>query len=181
MLDRSRVEGLAVTSVALTIIHLAADGSRLDVGNALDSAVRLGLVTPDVVQRRLATHRHARLAGARVLDDVLTDAGVESFLERRFLQLVRRAGLPEPGLQRVYRRGTRLVARVDFDFAPMPVVVEVGGQRGYLTRRERQRQERRRSQLQLLGKTIYFFCYEDVTEDPSYVVTTLRAALGFAS
>jgi hypothetical protein len=180
-LDRSRVDGLAVTSAALTIIQLAAGGSRRDVANALDSAVRLGLVTPDVVQRRLAVHRHGGLAGAPLLDQLLADAGVESFLERRFLRLVRRAGLPDPALQRVYRHGSRLVARVDFDFAPMPVVVEVGGQRGYLTRRERQRQERRRTELQLLGKIIYFFAYEDVTEDPSYVVTTLRAALGFAS
>jgi hypothetical protein len=181
LLDRTRVGELAVTGVALTIIQLAAHCSRDEVGNALDSAVRLGLVTPDVVRRRLATHRHRSLAGAPLLDDVLADAGVHSFLERRFLQLIRRAGLPKPALQRVHRRGSRLVARVDFDFAPLPVVVEVGGQRGYLTRTERQRQERRRSHLQLLGKVIYFFGYEDVMEDPSYVVGTLRAALGFAS
>jgi hypothetical protein len=112
-----------------------------------------------------------------VLDAVLADAGVQSFLERRFLQLIRRAGLPTPALQRVHRRGSRLVARVDFDFAPLPVVVEVGGQRGYLTRTERQRQERRRSELQLLGRIVYFFTYEDVTDDPTYVVATLRSAL----
>jgi hypothetical protein len=180
-LDRVRVDGLAVTSAALTVIHLAADGSRRDVANALDSAVRLGLATPAVVERRLAVHRQGGLVGAPLLDEVLADAGVQSYLERRFLRLVRESGLPEPALQRVYRHGTRHVARVDFDFGPHAVVVEVGGQQGYLTRRERQRQERRRSQLQLLGKVIYFFTYEDVTEDPTYVVATLHAALGRAS
>jgi len=53
----------------------------------------------------------------------------------------------------------------------------VGGQLGYLTRAERQRQERRRSELQLLGRTVHFFSYEDVTDDTTYVVATLRSAL----
>ena len=46
---------------------------------------------------------------------------------------------------------------------------------------ERQRQERRRNQLQLLGKVVYFFCTEDVVESPGYVVTTVRAALAEAA
>ena len=177
LLDRTRVDGLAVTSPALTVIQLGAHASRREVANAVDSAVRLGLLTPEVVRRRLMAHRGRRLVGVPVLDAVLVDAGVHSFLERRFLRLVRQAGLPEPALQRVHRRGSRLVARVDFDFAPLPVVVEVGGQLGYLTRAERQRQERRRSELQLLGRTVHFFSYEDVTDDTTYVVATLRSAL----
>jgi hypothetical protein len=181
LLDRTRVDGLAVTTTAMTIIHLAAGASRQDLANALDSAVRLGLTAPEVVRRRLLAHRHQRLAGVALLDDVLVDAGVQSVLERRFLRLIRQAGLPQPEMQRVYRRGSRLVARVDFEFAPLSIIVEVGGQKGYLTRRERQRQERRRSQLQLLGKVIYFFSYEDVADDPSYVMATVRAALGVAA
>jgi hypothetical protein len=84
-------------------------------------------------------------------------------------------------VQRVYRRDGRHVARVDFDFAPFPFIVEVGGQKGYLTRQERQRQERRRTELQLLGKIVFFFTYEDVTADVSYILRTLHAALGLAS
>jgi AbiEi antitoxin C-terminal domain len=176
-LDRSQVDGLAVTGPAFTVVQLGAHGSERQVANAVDSAVRLGLITPDVVQRRLGVHRYPNMAGGRLLDAVLADAGVQSHLERQFLRLVRQAGLPTPALQRVHRRGSRLVARVDFDFAPLPVVVEVGGQLGYLTRTERQRQERRRSELQLLGRIVYFFTYEDITGDPSYVVGTLRSAL----
>jgi hypothetical protein len=106
---------------------------------------------------------------------------VESWLERRFLALIRSAGLPRPAVQRTYRRDGRHVARVDFDFAPAPVIVEVGGQKGYLTTRERQRQGRRRNELHLLGKVPYFFCYEDVTEEPGYVAATVRAALAATS
>jgi hypothetical protein len=179
--DRTTVDGMVCTSAALTVIHLAGRGPRRAVGNALDSAVRLGLTTPEVVARRLALWRGHGAGGASLLDAVLVDAGVQSWLERRFLGLVRSAGLPAPTLQRVYRRDGRHVARVDFDFAPLPVVVEVGGQKGYLTRTERQRQERRRNELQLLGKMAYFFGYEDITEDEPYVVATLRAVLEVAA
>ena len=52
---------------------------------------------------------------------------------------------------------------------------------GYLTTRERQRQDRRRNELHLLGKVPSFFCYEDVTEEPGYVAATVRAALAATS
>ena len=74
-------------------------------------------------------------------------------------------------MQRIYRADGVHIARVDFDFEPIPVIVEVGGRRGYMSASERQRQERRRNQLQLLGKVVYFFCTEDVVESPGYVVT----------
>jgi hypothetical protein len=45
-------------------------------------------------------------------------------------------------------------------------------------RSSRRRQEYRRNELQLLGKTIYFFTTEDVTGDPDYVTGTLIAAIG---
>jgi hypothetical protein len=179
--DRRSVDGLTCTSATLTIIHLAAHCPRREVANAVDSAGRIGLTTPQVVYGRLAAMRGHGVPGAALLDDVLLDAGVQSWLERRFLAVVRAAGLPVPALQRVYRRDGHHVARVDFDFAPFPVVVEVGGQKGYLTRQERQRQERRRNELQLLGRVAYFFTYEDITGDESYVVRTLRSAFGRAA
>jgi hypothetical protein len=181
LVDRCRIDGLAVVTATMAIIQLAADGTRDELTNAIDSGVRLGRTTPDVLRRRLAAVRYPGRPGLRLLDDVLLDAGVQSWLERRFLRLVRSAGLPTPAVQQVYRRGGRHVARVDFDFAPWPVIVEVGGQKGYLTTQERQRQERRRNQLQLMDKIIYFFTYQDITADVPYVIDTLRTALSRAS
>jgi len=179
--DRSTVDGLACTGAALTVIHLAGFAGRSATANALDSAMRLRLLSTETLLGRLTQARDHGVAGVELLDDLLTDAGVESWLERRFLALLRSAGLPAPQLQRVYRRDGRHVARVDFDFAPWPVVVEVGGQKGYLTTRERQRQERRRNELHLLGKVVYFFSYEDLTEESGYVVATVRSALDATS
>jgi len=47
----------------------------------------------------------------------------------------------------------------------------------YLSAEERRRQEHRRSELQLVGKIVYFFTSEDVTTDATYVVRTLIEAL----
>jgi hypothetical protein len=178
-LDRGSVDGLRCVTATLAIIQIARDRDRSATANALDSAVRLRLTSPGFVARRLADHRGS--PGVPLVQELLVDAGVESWLERRFLALLRSAGLPHPALQRVYRRDGRHVARVDFDFAPWPVIVEVGGQKGYLTTRERQRQERRRNDLHLLGKAVYFFSYEDVTGEPGYVARTVRSALDATS
>jgi hypothetical protein len=89
--------------------------------------------------------------------------------------------LPLPARQRTYRRDGQHIARVDFDFAPWPVVAEVGGRRGYLSADDRRRQEHRRNELQLIGKVVYFFSTEDVVDAPAYVVATLRAALEVAA
>jgi hypothetical protein len=172
-IDQTDVGGLRCTSAALTVLHLAGLVDRREAANALDSAVRLRLVSVDFVQRRLAAFRTSGVPGVTALQELLSDAGVESWLERRFLALMRVAGLPRPALQRTYRRDGRHIARVDFDFDPWPVVVEVGGRKGYLTTSERQRQDRRRNEVLLEGKMPLFFSYEDVTVEPGYVTTTV--------
>ena len=47
-------------------------------------------------------------------------AGVQSWLERAFLRILRSTALPTPTIQRTYRRDGVHIARVDFDFAPLP-------------------------------------------------------------
>jgi hypothetical protein len=177
-LDLIVKEGLRCASPTLTIIHLAAEVTERELANALDSAVRMRLTAPAYLARRLAVLRRPGVPGLRLLDRVLHEAGVESWLERKFLRLVRQAGLPEPSLQRVFRAGGRHVARVDFRFddVPRPFIAELCGKRGYLTSRERQRVERRRNALQQLGEIVYAFTYEDVVEEPQVVLDTLHHA-----
>lgn len=176
-LDRTVRPGLPTTSGTRTVIELLGRVSQTALGNALDSAYRLGLTTAEAVERRLGALGRSGRAGVNDLDAVLELRGVQSWLERLFLELVATAGLPPPDLQRVYRRDGRHVARVDFDFTPLPLVVEVGGRRGYMSATERQRQERRRNELQLLARTVFCFTTEDVRDDPTYVIATLTEAL----
>lgn len=180
-IDRTTVDGLAVTSGTFTVLMLLGLVSPSELGNAIDSAIRSGLTSPTFMRRRLLELGPKGRLGVKAFNDLMDAEGVQSWLERQFLKLIKRSGLPRPAVQRVYRRGGTHVARVDFDFDPAPVVVEVGGKRGYLSAQDRRRQEHRRNELQLLGKTVYFFTSEDVTDDAAYVLRTVRDGLGLAS
>ncbi len=121
------------------------------------------------------------MSGVRRMDQVLIDAGVESWLERKFLELIREAGLPRPRCQVVFREATRVVARVDFQFEGTRVVVEVSGRRGHVTDAERRKDARRRNDLQRASMTVIEFVTSDIVDEPQYVVRTLRHALRLAS
>lgn len=176
--DTRRIAGLPVTSPERTILDLARHGTpkpRLEA--AIDSAVRLRLTTLDRIVERASDLRGAGRWGLGQLDVLLLDSGGTTLLERRFLQLVRLAGLPIPTPQVVHRHRGRHVARVDFLFEPCGVVVEVSGGRGHSSPSERAKDARRRNELQRLGRLVLEFTYEQVTQQPDLVVATLRAAL----
>ncbi len=95
----------------------------------------------------------------RLLDGLLLDAGGETELERRFLALIRRVGLPRPQTQVVCRADKRHVARVDFLFAPWGIVVEVSGQLGHAAPRERAHDAQRRNELLDIGHLVYEYTW----------------------
>ena len=173
-IDRAAVGPFACTSAARTVVDLARTEAVRDLERAIDSVVRDGLASPTFLRRRLTDLRGSGRAGVRLLDELLVDAGSHSPLERAFLALVRRAGLPRPQCQRVYRRDGVTVARVDFSFEPVPLLVEVGGRRGHSSDAERAKDARRRNELQALGFVVLEFTYVDVHERPGYVLEMLR-------
>lgn len=176
-LDRTVVDGLPTTSATRTIIELLADGTVEEACDALDSAIRMRLTAHAVIARRLDELGRRGRAGVALFDEIVRAGLVESGLERRFVHVVRTAGLPEPIVQRRYRLDGVGTVRVDYELPGTPIVVEVGGRRGYLSAGERQQKERRRNALQLHGKVVYFFTTADVTEAPDRMVATLAAAL----
>jgi hypothetical protein len=170
--------GSRATSRRRTIVELAGRVSERELGNAIDSACRLGLTSPVFLRRRLDELGRRAGPGVAIFDRVMESAGVQSWLEREFEHLVRSAGpadaAPPAGLPpgRPARRPSGLRLRA---------VAGGGGggrPRGYLSADDRRRQEHRRNELQLIGKIVYFFTTEDVVETPGYVISTLRAALG---
>jgi very-short-patch-repair endonuclease len=175
-IDRAEVEGFGCTTASRTIIDLAATASIKQLERAIDSAVRDGSSSPAYLQRRLSDLRGRGRRGVRLLDELLVDAGGHGDLERRFLELVRRAGLPRPTCQRILGRG-KTVARVDFSFEPKPVIVEVSGRRGHASDAERAKDARRRNELQELGFVVLEFTNRQVRDQPGYVLATLRRHL----
>jgi hypothetical protein len=148
--------------------------------NAIDSAIRLRLVAEQRLRTRVIDEHCSGLNGSRLLLDALVDTGGESRLERWLLRLVREAGITRPMLQKTYRDGTRVVARVDAYF-PGGLVVEVSGHGTHASRRQLQTDAQRRTELTLRGLRVVTFTYEDVRDRPDWVIGQLRHALATAA
>lgn len=177
-IDQVTVAGFRTTSATRTILDLAhARVFRDRLEATIDSAVRLGLSAPHALALRLETLRGSGRWGCRLIDELIVDSGGHSPLERRFLELIRGAGLPRPTTQAVQRKAGRHVARVDFLFEDLGVVVEVTGRLGHVSDAERARDAQRRNELQDLGLAVYEYTSTDVFANPAKVVHTMRQRL----
>ena len=173
--DLHRHNGARVTSPARSIIDFAGTGVKAKVvEDAIDSGVRSRILELDSLTTRMRELEPARLAGSRLLRPLLLDSGGESKLERKFLRLVRLNGIPRPTCQVVHRsHDQRRVMRVDFEYRPWNVVVEVTGRLGHVSDRERQKDARRRNALQR-SRTVLEFTTADILDDAPYVISELR-------
>ena len=177
-IDFVAVDGLRTMSATRTILDLAHARAHIRrVEAAIDSAVRLGSSSPEVLATRLETLRGSGRWGCRLVEELIVDSGGHTMLERRFLEIVRRVGLPRPRTQVVHRKNGRHVARVDFLFDEAGVVIEVTGRLGHSTPIERARDAQRRNELQDIGRRVYEYTWEDVIERPAFVTRTLLQRL----
>ena len=177
LIDQVEVDGFRATSAARTIVDLAGEVPIRDLENAIDSSLRLGWTSEPFLRRRLADLRHRGRAGVRVLDRALDGAGGHSRLEREFLALVRRGGLPKPVCQRIHRQGGSFVARTDFSWDVRRVIAEVAGHGTHASRQQRRRDAQRQAELGVLGWLVLPFTYEQVMEEPAWVLGIVRRAL----
>jgi hypothetical protein len=179
--DVQLIEGLRVLRAERLILDAPLFRfSQAENENAIDAAIRLRLVSEQRLRTRVITEHRSGINGSRRLLDALVDTGGESRLERWFLRICREAGLPRPVLQKVYRADGRTIARVDAEF-PVGLVVEVAGDGTHATRRQRQHDAERHTELTLRGKRVLTFTYDDVRDRPSWMVDRLRRGLDRAA
>ncbi len=165
--DRTTVRGIAVTSVARTLVDLA----HVLRDDQLERAVREAQFRGwwhewqirDAMTRRPSTRLKAYLG------DV---APTQSTLEDRFLRLCARHRIPRPLAQ----QGRR--PRLDFVWPEQRVVVEVDGWEAHRTRAAFQHDRTTTNALQLAGYVVLRFTWEDVTRRPALVAAQVRRALG---
>lgn len=172
--DLGRIAGLAVLRPERLILDAPLFGfSGHEVGNAIDSAIRLRLISEQRLRTAVVARHRRGINHGRILLDALIDSGGQSRLERMFVRLIREAGLPRPEPQRTYRDGSRVVARVDFRF-PNGLLVEVNGFGFHSTRAQLQRDAQRHTELTLRGHRLLTFTYDDLRYRPAWVASQLR-------
>jgi len=173
-LDVVTIDGFRCSSATRTIIDLAYLGiPPIRLAAAIDSSVHRGLSATRVLADRLAELRGPGRNGVAALDRLMPDTGGESPLERTFLGLLRRNQLPRPTTQLRIRRANGAVARVDFIYEALRVVVEVSGRKGHASDAERQRDAQRRNELTDQGYRVYEYTRGDIEDRPAWVVATM--------
>ncbi|HVX32018.1 MAG TPA: DUF559 domain-containing protein [Solirubrobacterales bacterium] len=164
-------EGIPITTPVQTLIDLATRHGVPQMERAMNEADHLGLVR--TVDLREALDEHPGEPGVgrlRAIIDRATFRYTRSELERAFLPLARRAGLPSPRTS-VYLNGYE----VDFHFPELGLVVETDSLTYHRTAAQ-QKKDRERDQAHTAAGLVQLrFTHGQIRYEPRHVVRTLRA------
>ena len=181
LIDRSLVDGMRAMSPARTVINLAKSSSIAQLTVAIDSLLRDGGASEELLHKRLVAlgsrGRHGVQKVLAAIEGADVRRGAHSWLERRYLELLAGAGLPAPMTQQVLSRAGDRVVRVDCRFEGSPVVIELLGYRFHRTEVQMSGDAERMNALMLDGFLPFQFTYRQVTELPDQVVATTANAL----
>jgi Transcriptional regulator, AbiEi antitoxin/Protein of unknown function (DUF559) len=177
--DVTEVDRIPVTSVARTLLDLAAILREQQLERACDKAVILEVFDLREVQGLLRRSRGRR--GVRRLRNVLArgDLGENvpaSGLEIRYRDLCEAAGLPRPEINRYLLLGDEY-HKVDFLWRRQRVVIETDGARYHSTGWQRARDEHRDRLLARHGYRSSRIADDDIRRFPGDAVAAARALL----
>jgi very-short-patch-repair endonuclease len=164
---RREVAGVPLTDPVSTLVDLASSVPEWQVERAINEADRLDLVDPETLRATVdgLPPRPGMTCLRRLLGcDALTDSG----LERKFLALVRAAGLPPPDTQ-AWVNGYR----VDFHWPRIGLIVETDGWRYHRTPGEQATDSRRDQAHAAAGATTLRFAESQIRYAPEEVMRKL--------
>jgi|tagenome__1003787_1003787.scaffolds.fasta_scaffold20719792_2 hypothetical protein len=169
--DPTKRHGIPVTTPACTLIDIAPRLSDKQREAAVNEADILDLIDPE--QLRRAIDERAGRPGTKSLRDILdkhTFTLTASVLERLFLPIARRAGLPRP------LTGARVNGfEVDFYWPDIKLVVETDGLRYHRTPAQQARDTLRDQKHAVAELTPLRFTHAQVAYEPDHVEAILRA------
>ena len=177
--DVEEVDGIRCTTVARTLLDLAAVLPRREVERAFDQAEVLQVLDARQIQDVLErTHGHR---GNAVLRAVLAEHAPASTvtrneLEERFLAICRAAGLPQPEVN-AWIPLEPTGCQADFLWRDLATIAETDGRSVHATRRAFESDRRRDQRLMLAGYRVVRFPWRQVMETPREVAATLRGLL----
>jgi very-short-patch-repair endonuclease len=167
--DITRERGIPVTTPTRTVIDLAPSCDRRQAEGLINEADGRGLLKVDTLRGEIDAAKGQ--PGVPLLRDILDRATfvlTQSELERLFLPLARRAGLPKPRSQHRFGR-----SRVDFFWPELDLVVECDSLRYHRTQIQ-QAKDRRRDHDHILAERWWArFTHDQIAHDPDYVVAVM--------
>jgi very-short-patch-repair endonuclease len=155
--DRARIAAIPVTTVPRTLLDLGAVSGTESIEEALEDALRRGLVS--LPRLRWTLERLGRKGRPGT-------AALRKLLEQR-----------PGGRQFRVRDGGRVVARVDFAYPSLRLAIDVDGYQFHSARSEWQRDRRLQNALTLLGWRLLRVTSDDIDRRPEQVVDEIRAVL----
>lgn len=173
--DTTIFERVPVTAVPRTLLDLASAVKPRRLERALDRAERLDLLDLDAVDRLLAalpTHP-SRGKLTRVIDVHREPAFARSRGEKRFLQLLREAGLPRPHVN-TWVEGYE----VDLYFERERFAVELDSWDAHKTRRSFAEDRKRQEDLMMVGIEMIRITGTRLAREPEQVAQRLAFLLG---
>ena len=173
--DATEHRGIPVTTVAKTLLDVAAHAPMSHLEHALGQALRNQLYDQRAIDDILDRHWGRR--GTRALRTATADdpAFTRGELERRFRAMCRRAGLPQP-LSNVHVADADLHPHeVDFFFPAHRLVVETDGWRDHGTRVAFERDRAKDAALVAAGYAVLRFTKRQIADDPDTVAERVRA------
>jgi hypothetical protein len=175
-LDTSIVDGIPITSIAQTLLDVAAPSYRFNVGKLLHEAAVQELLDMRAIWAVLA--RSPRAPGARRLDWASREEVpfTRSELEEAALSLFRSFSVPEPETNEWVWDGEKLV-EVDFLWRKLGLIVEVDGGRYHSTRWRRRQDAAKTAALRAQGWTVIRFADVEINGTPAQVAATVLAAM----
>jgi very-short-patch-repair endonuclease len=166
--DRTIIDRIPVTTAARTLIDAASLTPQEMLEEALDDALRRGLVSVPRLRWRLSELGHSGRAGITAIRALVasydgSSAVPESVFERRLLRAMTAGNLPKPVLQHRVKEDGRVVAIVDFAFPSVRVAIEADGYRWHSGRARWKRDLARRNVLTSLGWRVVHITWSDLT------------------
>lgn len=177
----TQIDGIPVTRPVRTLLDLAGVLSDDQLEEVLNEEIRRNLLSVRAIGRRMAQlgelRRGAKRA-RRVLErHVPRHRPPDTVLETRYLQFLRKAGLPVGIPQYEVRKLDGKPAFLDFAYPDRMLGVELDGDASHFGARRSRSDQTRENDLQVLGWRVLRFDWDDVNKRPDYVVQMVRAAL----
>lgn len=183
--DGRQIAGIPVTGIERSVLDTAAMAANAELESLLDAVLRQRLTTLMALNQALDSYGTQGRTGAGRLRQLLAERNAssrppDSVFNRRVGQLLIRSGLPAPCYEYEVRADRRLIGRVDLAYPAVKIAIECDSARWHHSRRAFEADPRRKNNLLLAGFQVLAFTWDDYTNHPGALVTTVRTALANA-